>query len=381
MTNNPKQKKIIFFIPSLEAGGGERIVSEISLNLPKNFNPIIVILRNIIFYPYKGKLLSLNIPHKNNPFLKLYYFIVTWIKFRKIVKKENPDYTMSLGNLPHIINILSGKNSIVRIGNLQSKNYNGIKKILFKYLMRILFKKTERIVIISKGLKKDLTENFDVPEVKMKLIYNPIDIKKIQKLSKEPIEKKYKKIFEHPVIFNLGRLSEQKNQHQLIKAFKKIKKEYPDLKLVILGDGPLKNNILNLISELNLKNDVYLLGVQKNPFKFLSKSKLCVFSSLWEGFGIIITEALACNIPIISTDCDSGPRDILAPETNPYHKTTTIEYAKYGILVPIDNERILSEAMIKILSDKNLYKQYKERSLERAYYFDIKKIIKDYASL
>jgi len=174
-------------------------------------------------------------------------------------------------------------------------------------------------------------------------------------------------------------------------ALEKAKKIKKDLKLVILGEGGLESYLKELIKNLNLENDVYLLGWQKNPFKFLANSKLFVLFSLWEGFGIVILEAMACGIPVISSDCKSGPREILAPDTNVDDQTKNIEYGQYGILVPVcdgkfyaalspltKNEKILSDAIIEIFTNEKLTTDLIKKSQERATDFDIKKIIKNW---
>lgn len=107
------------------------------------------------------------------------------------------------------------------------------------------------------------------------------------------------------------------------------------MKLAILGRGELEDYLKQLACEMDLEKDVYFLGFQKNPFKFISKSKIYVFPSLYEGFPNALCEAMACGVTVISSDCKSGPREILAPETNIDGETKIIEYAKYGMLLPV----------------------------------------------
>lgn len=122
-----------------------------------------------------------------------------------------------------------------------------------------------------------------------------------------------------------------------------------------------------------------MLGKKENPFSFLSKADCFVFSSNYEGFPNVLVEALACGLPIISTDCQSGPREILAPTSNiSFQLNDKIEFAEYGILVPIKNVEKLKEAMNLLINDKNLRKEYEEKGNFRANHFRIKKIIKQY---
>jgi len=385
-----RNKKIIFLIPNLDGGGG-RVVSELTLNLPDNLEKVIVSFENRINFPYKGELISLNIPLSKNLLAKLFIFLKGFLKIKKIIIKEKPDYVISFGNLQNIINILSTKNSMVRVDNPIPESHRGFFEKIYPFLVKILFNKAEKIIVVSKGLKKELIENFKIKEEKIKLIYNSIDIEKIKELSKESLETKYQKIFEYPVIINIGSLIRQKGQWHLIRAFREAKNRIKDLKLVILGEGELESYLKGLVKNLDLEKDVYFLGWQKNPFKFLVKSKLFVFPSLWEGFGIAILEAMACGLPVISSDCNFGPREILAPDTNLDYQLKNIEYGQYGILVPVcdrkfsrandpltKDEKILSQAIIEALTDKELLGNLKEKSKQRAEDFNIKKIIKNW---
>lgn len=375
-------KKIIFLIPTLSIGGGERVVSELSLNLPESIDKIIVLFKKEISYSYKGKIVSLDISiSSKNSFLKIYYYFLGLLRFRKIVKVEKPDYVISFGHIANIINILSGSRSLVRVDNFYSSSCYGFGGNIYKFLIKFLFNKANIIVNVSKESAQDLIKNFGVKKEKIKVIYNPLNVKEIEKLAKEPLEKKYQEIFKNPVIINMGRLNRQKGQRHLIEAFKNIKSEIKDIKLVILGKGELEDSLKDLCEKLGLKDDVYFLGWQNNPFKFLSKSKLFILSSLWEGLPYVLLEAMACRLPIVSFDCKSGPREILAPNADFSYQAENIEYAEYGILVEKENKELLSQAAIKLLLDENLLKKYKAKSKERALDFDIKKIIKEWEFL
>jgi len=233
-----------------------------------------------------------------------------------------------------------------------------------------------------------------IKENKTKLVYNFYDLKKIHNLAKEKIEDKYKNIFNNPVIINMGRLSRPKGQWHLVRAFKKVKEEITNMELVILGRGELEDYLKQLACEMDLEKDVYFLGFQKNPFKFISKSKIYVFPSLYEGFPNAFCEAMACGVTVISSDCKSGPREIMAPETNIDGETKIIEYAKYGILIPVcDNnyynaqiplttkEKILAESIIDLYLSKKIREKYIKKAKEKVGDFDKDKIIIQYESI
>ena len=383
LTSKIMSKKVIFLIPTLSMGGGERVVSELSLGLPDSIEKIIVLFKNEVFYSYKGKLISLNMSLSNSFLFKIYYFLKGFFQFRKIVRKENPDYVITFGVPADLMSLsISPSKTLVGAHSLWSKSHNGL---IEKSLIKLFFNKSKMIICVSKTVAEDLINNFGIKKEKIKIISNPIDIEKIQRQADLPIEPEYREIFKNPVVIAMGRFSKEKNYESLIKAFKETKKKVEEVKLVILGEGEKKILIKRLIKELGLEDDVYLLGRQNNPFKFLAKAKVFVLSSSREGLPCSILEAMACGLPIISTDCKSGPREILAPDTDIKEQTKDVEYAEFGILTPIDSfsdsQRKLEEAITRVLVDKKLSDNLIEKSKQRAEDFNIKNIIKEWEFL
>ena len=261
--------------------------------------------------------------------------------------------------------------------------------MLYRLLIKILYNKADLVIAVSNLVKNDLISSFRIKDDKIKVIYNPYDLEKIRKLASEEIEIEYQEIFKFPTIITVGRLSKQKGQWHLIRAFKKVKEVLSDVKLVILGQGELEDYLKKLAIDLGLEKDVHFLGFQKNPFKYINRSTIYVFPSLYEGFPNALCEAMACGIPVISADCKSGPREILAPETDITRETKEIEYGTYGILVPVcdgqmygynDNitkeEEILSGSIVELLENQALLKQYSIKVLNRVKDFEQEIIIK-----
>ncbi len=382
----PVRKKIIFFLPTLSIGGGERVVSDLSLNFPDFIETVIVLLKNKVSYPYKGKLVCLDVPLSNSLLLRIYYFFICLFRFKKIIKKEKPDYVISFGPPLNIINLFSNKKNVLRVDNVMSSSG---KSLIYKILIRFFYNKAPKIICVSRVSAEDLINNFGIKKEKITVIYNPLKIKEIQSLISEPLEPEYEEIFKKPVIITVGRLTKQKNQKCLIRTFSEVKNKIKEARLVILGKGELEPELKLLVKDLKMEGNVHFLGWQKNPFKFLARAKVFVLSSLWEGLPCVVLEAMACSLPIISADCKSGPREILASGTDIKHQAEDIEYAEFGILTPIfkeknyksidslaESEKKLAEAVIKVLTDKKLSDILVEKSKQRAEDFDIKKIIK-----
>ena len=393
------KKNIAILIPDLRDGGTERFVSNLSFSLSEEKYEKYIVLFDVegIDYPFQGNLINLNTKAINNPLGKVYNVIKRIYRLKKVKKKYNIQITLSFLETANIINMFAQAEDkvIISIRNFKSTSLKGFYGKLYKFIMKLFYNNNvDKIIAVSKEVKKDLIKNYGIKENKIKVIYNLYDLEKIQKFAGEKIEDNYEELFNYPVIVNVGRLTKQKAQWHLIRAFKKVKEKITNMKLIILGRGELKDYLYQLVSELNLEKDVYFLGFQKNPFKFISKSKIYVFPSLYEGFPNALVEAMACGIPVISSDCKSGPREILAPETDSKIETSTIEYAKYGVLIPVcDNiyynarypltteERTLAKSIIDLYSSKEFLDNYACKAKERAMDFNKDKIILEYENI
>jgi len=215
-------KKIIFLSPTLAIGGGERVLSELSLNLPQDIERVIVLFKNEVSYPYKGRMISLNLSFSKNPFLKVYYFLTGLSRLKKIVQKEKPDYLIGFGKQANFMNILASKKALARADNFMSASCRDPGGRIYGILIKLLYNRALRVISVSKKSANDLVENFGVKKEKIKVIYNPINVKKIHDLINLPLESKYQAIFEDPVVISMGRLTKQKSQWYMIRAFKKV---------------------------------------------------------------------------------------------------------------------------------------------------------------
>ena len=341
-----------------------------------------------------------------NPILWPFKILRRTYKILKIIRKFKPDIVIThhddanISIIPVIIltkifRISDNIKFILWIRNNPIESYKeGLYSKIVLLAYNYFYKYADIIIVQTITNKKIIESNFKSLKGKIEIIPNIYDISKLQQLSNEPLEKEYENIFKDSFVFiNIGRLTEQKGQWFLIRAFKKVAEKYPNVKVIILGDGELKDKLQELINNLNLQNNVHLLGMQENPFKFLKHSNCFVFTSLWEGLPNTVIEALSLNLPVISTDCKTGPREILCPELDIDAKINYPYYGKYGILTKpfprayiwesldekplIEEEKMLAELMIKMIEDEELRKKY-SNGLERAEDFDVEKIIKEW---
>jgi N-acetylgalactosamine-N,N'-diacetylbacillosaminyl-diphospho-undecaprenol 4-alpha-N-acetylgalactosaminyltransferase len=219
------------------------------------------------------------------------------------------------------------------------------------------------------GSARDLKNNFNINK-NISTIYSPIDIDYIINQS----TKKSDIIIEKDTLnfVTVGRLDDGKNHNMMIKAFSRIHNK--NSKLYILGDGELKDELVSLVNNLNMKERIIFLGFDKNPFRYMIHCDIFLFTSRFEGFPTVLIEAMVCKLPIISTDCKSGPREILVSKESDSHIIDDIEIGKYGILTPVDNQDLFQKAIDTLVKDTSLRQSYIQNSIAR-----VKTFSKDYS--
>ena len=374
------KKKVAIFLYSLAGGGAERVVSILLEKLCKKYDITLFLMNDTIFYniPKEVKIIFLekSKPNENGliKFLKLP--ILGW-KYKSLLKQQNISLSLSFMTRPNYINLFAkifgskAKTVISERSHFSSQyNYANLQSFINKKLVK-LYNFADLIVANAEGNMQDLQKNFHI-KTKMIKIYNLIDINMINEKKKQPINIKKERF----TFVTIGRLDAGKNHKLLIEAIKNAEAD-----LWIIGDGELKDNLELIIDNLKLKDRVKLLGRQNNPYKFLDKADCFVFGSNHEGFPNVLLEALACELPIISTDCKSGPREILAPDSNFSKQTKDIEIAEYGILTPVGDVKKMAEAMQKTLNDKQLRYNYAQKAFIRAKEFDVKNLIKQWEKI
>ena len=372
-------KNIGIIIQKLKNGGAERAAANLSIDLSEKYNVYLIVFDSTdITYKYAGNLIDLKLPPQKSIFGKLRYMIKRISKVKKIKKQYNLDYCISFLTGANIVNVLSKQKEKAITSE---RNYMSFfsKGKLDDFIIKYVCKKADKIVSLSKLVKEDLVNYYKVDSKKVIPIYNSCDRERLYLTSDETEKVKASLENNNRYIITMGRLSYQKGQWHLIKAMRLVKEQFPNAKLLILGKGELEDDLKKLTKNMNMENDVQFLGYLKNPHTILEKCEIFVFSSIVEGLGNVLLEALAFNKVIVSTDCLAGPREIVAPDSNINARTNKIEYAKYGVLVPAfskekldsndvyinEEERIMAEAIIKLMQNRQLEEKYERSSEER----------------
>jgi glycosyltransferase involved in cell wall biosynthesis len=374
--NKRTSGRIAFFIPTLAQGGGERVVSVLSLHFPERAVCSLVVFEKSISYPFSGDIISLDVPLSRNPFKRAWGFWVRLFRFRGVISSAQFDAVISVGNAPNLINLLVNRRKAVLRADLPpSQSTPGFWGLLYRAAGIFLFRRAKRIVAVSRFIEEDLQERFGVAPQNITVIPNPIDGEEIRRLAREPIPSELEHLFEGPVVVTMGRLTHQKGQWHLLRAFATVHKQVPDARLIMLGEGELHKELEQLRHALGLDSCVYFFGWQKNPFAFLARSDVFVLSSLWEGLPDALLEAMACRLPVVSFDCRSGPREILAPSSDFRVQTEHVEETEYGVLVPVGEETALASAIVSLLKDARLREHFERKSSERASQYDVSAIM------
>ena len=351
--------KIAVFVANLYGGGAERMM----LNLAKGFAKMGIktqIVLGIAEGPYLNEIpSSIDVIDLNSN--KVLYSVN---KLRKYLIDQRPDVLISTLSRVNIAAILAKSFSrvntklILREANTFSVylgSNKGLWDKMIDYMIKKLYKKGDKIVAVSEGVAKDLKKTLPGLEDKITVIYNPVIDEEVFKKANEPINNEWLNDKVIPVIVAVGRISEQKDFSTLLKAFNLVLQKI-DVRLLILGkynkDDKEYLKLINLIDEFDIRDRIKFEGFVDNPFAYLSRASLFVLSSKWEGLPGALIQALACGCPVVSTNCPSGPDEIL-------------KYGKFGSLVDVGDVLGLSNKIIETIKRGNSNKdELVERSLE-----------------
>jgi len=218
----------------------------------------------------------------------------------------------------------------------QVKETSALKRAISETAMRWLYPRADAVVAVSKGVAQDLLNLIPQLKPKLTVIYNPVIDAAFYAKADAPVEHLWFQPNQPPVVLAAGRLVALKGYDTLLHAFARVRQQTP-ARLVILGEGAERPNLERLAAELGVAADVDLPGFDPNPFRYMRRAGVFVLSSRYEGLPNVLIQALACGCPVVSTDCPSGPWEIL-------------DGGRYGALVPVDDVEAMAQAIVRALS-------------------------------
>lgn len=334
------KKKLIVFIPSIEDGGVEKNLYLIINYISKKIGLIdLITFDNKNYHKFNKKINIIN-PLLNFSFFsgrKPKYILCLITLISKIILNRNYLILSFQANIYIIILAKIFNLKVISRSNSSSAGWskNFFKQIIFSFF----FKKANKILVNSFDFKKEMDKKYSINSL---CILNPFDFKNIKRKSYEKAQKIYKKKNSLKII-SVGRLTDQKDFLTLLKAIK-ILKNKREVELVIVGKGREKKRLEDYVLNEKLETYVRFIGYQKNPFKFIKQADIFILTSLFEGSPNVLVEALFLKKYVISTDCPTGPREIL-------------NNGKYGSLVKIGDYKEISKILVNYKKNKIIKKK------------------------
>lgn len=363
---------------TLGSGGAEKVISLLLKELVKDFNVTLILFHNQLHFPIPKEvsLVSFTDSTTKKPFyVKVFNAIIFLVKYNNILKKRKIKYAVSFLAFPNLINgmiSIFNKNLITIISERGFPTDNTTSKLSYKIsktFYPILYNRCSKLFSNSVHINNDLKVNFGI-KIPMEVIYNPIEIPSKTVI---PGSMNYKNTFLK--VITVGTLNTRKNQIMIVKAIisSSIKHQ-----LTILGDGHLKNFLQSEIVKNNLNKQIYLKGNVKNVNEFLIKSDCFVLSSFTEGFPNALLEAMAVGLPCISTNCLSGPLELLNDNVEILIKNGDFFLGSHGILMNNDDDIALKRALEFLNDNPKVREKYSQLSLDRAKKYHLNSIYKQF---
>lgn len=374
--------EICILINSLTIGGAEKIALVLSREWrKKGVKTVFVCLEKNDFFAAEGEevvYLSDHTGEGENFLTKLLFLFVFAWRLKKFLRNRHISFVQSHLYRANYVNVLarmsgSGHRAqVVNHGIVSRYKQDGLAGRVSLMLVRMLYGRADQVVLPSQGMRDDLrTVGRFANETRV--INNPFDVEAIEALKDEALGAD-EVLFEEGTrcLVVAGRLEKVKRIDDIIHAVRILTAQGLKVRCLVLGEGPEKENLAALAGELGLRGIVFFPGSKANPFKYMARADVLVSASEFEGFGNVIVEAMICGTPVAATDCASGPREILAPQSKSGLKLEPgrVEFADYGVLVPVGDRESLAAALAKLLTDVAMLADYAAKGPVRARDFD-----------
>lgn len=378
MKNN--QKEIVFLINSMGEGGAQRIL----LNLVEEYLAVglsvrvITLAKNELYQlPKEVTKFSLSGERRESSslFETLLIPFYAW-RLRSYLKRSELSIVQSHLFRANFVNILSGffsPNRTVQVVNhsVISRFFKGgVSAKINLFLIQKLYPKAHKIFYISKRMQDDFVKNLKEVACKSVMIHNPYAIETIRQESQKEIDFMFDETKRY--LITVGRLISLKRFEDILAVLSSLEE---NVELIMLGEGEEHISLERLANSLNIASRVHFLGQVANPFAYVARSTLFISTSSVEGFPNVLVESMICGTAIVSTDCISGPREILAPTSDhTYQLKSGLEIAEFGILYAVGDKEALKNSIEHLLENKDLKEGYEAKAFEQSLNFSSKKI-------
>jgi glycosyltransferase involved in cell wall biosynthesis len=333
--------KVALFISSLEGGGAERVMVTLANQFAEHGHQVDFLLRNKI-----GVYLSEVSTKVNLIDLRKARMVQCFVPLVHYLRTECPVGILSSLPYPNMLNILAARlvrtkaSVVVREANTPSMRVRSAlppkDRIIERLSTKLCYPYANWVVAVSRGVQRDLYHTTRVPRERIVLIYNPSYTARLLQLRDQPVDHPWFAPGQPPVVLGVGRFYPHKGFATLLKAFALVRANRP-ARLVLLGEGPLRAELETLAHQLGIADQVSMPGFVENPFAYMRRAAVFVLPSEYEGLPNVLIQAMACGCPVVSTNCPSGPEDIL-------------DNGKYGHLVPVGDVQAMADAILRVLN-------------------------------
>ena len=362
-------QKITFLINSLSSGGAEKVLSVLANELIKSYKVEIVFLEQNEFYKLDERIKKIylsNFDGSESALKKLLFIALLAYRLKKYIQKNDIKLIQSHIFRANYVNVLAKlfgakhKVEVVTAGRISRYKELGLNGKINLWFIKTLYAKADIIISKAQSMQEDMQKLFIFNNQQI-IINNPYDINYIEQLSLEKVDN-FSFHQDRKYLISVGRLISLKRNHELIETLVKLPK---NVEAIFLGDGDQKEYLQDLVKKLDLKSRVHFLGQVKNPYKYIAKSDIFVSCSESEGFPNVLVESMICQTVVVSSDCVSGPREILGDN-------------EYGLLFNVGDKEKLLENIELLLNNTKLKDSYEEKAKKRSYDFSAEKIIAQY---
>lgn len=342
-TGEERKPRIAFYIPALNVGGAQRVTVNIANELAARGYPVDVVLAY-----REGALLSdvsdaVRIVDLETPRIPVVGVLASVPGLRSYLRTERPAVLFSAMTYANVAAILAAElaGTQTRLVATEHNTFgmNPDPKVrLTRVIARPLYRLADRVAAVSEGVADSVRKGTAAADDDVTVLYNPIEIEAIRDEAAEPVDHPWLTVPEYETAVTVGRIEPQKDHTTLLRAFARVSERRPNARLVVVGTGTERDRLRELAAELEIDNIVDFPGYVENAYAYMQNADLFVLSSRHEGLPTVLLEALACGCPIVSTDCPSGPREIL-------------EDGRYGPLVPVGDDGALADAIVGTFDD------------------------------
>lgn len=341
----PTGQRLTFFIPDMSVGGAEQVVVNIVNGLSARGYDVELLLsrtRGELQPELASHVTVVELPPTPLPVLGVATHLPALVSY---LNRTNPAALFPHLNHTSIVCLaakkLSDADTKVIPTQHSSPGVSDDQTLKGRVVLRLcsqLYPSADRIIAVSEGVAETLVDRLSVQREIISVLHNPIEVDAVRERARDPVDHRWVEEDETDVILFVGRLAEQKDLETWLRTFERVHEQHPATRGILVGKGSERERLSALADELGLSDVVSIPGYVENPYRFMKQADVFLLSSQYEGLPTVLIEALACGCPIVSTDCPSGPREILAD-------------GEYGTLAPVGDVDALADGVRTTLAD------------------------------